>query len=59
LKIANWIDEEGLAKMLERGWKERSRRAAPEEGRVIVKLGHPEKRVETFRSLPLEEADAA
>lgn len=49
--VANWTDDTKLAKMHEQGWEERRRETIADEGRVLIELHHPGKRVVTFRSL--------
>lgn len=52
-KIGNWTTEEKIEAMLVRGWVVKERIEVPDEGRVRILLHNPDKKVVTYRSLPL------
>ncbi len=53
-KIGNWTTPEHLEEMKTAGWVEKERTERPEEGRILIRLFHPDKKAETHRSLPLD-----
>lgn len=50
-RVLNWIDADGLAAMHARGWRERYRDIARDDGRTVVVFGSTDGKWETMRSL--------
>lgn len=50
-KVLNWATPEQIDHMKERGWRIVGARELPKEGRTVIRLLHPEDKVETHRSL--------